>query len=284
MGDVQLFAVEEEGARALTLAALPAGIHDLPETLPFGVYTAMRTFAHNQFLELRAHLDRLEQSMVLLDWAYRLDRARLRQALHTVCTAYPGDDTRVRIDVLAQPATAQGSSSRELITLAPFTPMPARLYEEGVRVALAPALHRANPLVKHAEFVLARRDYPLGQPDAYEYLLLEDEQMLEGSSSNFYGVRDGTLWTAGDGVLAGIARRIVLRLASELAIPVRLEPIALRAVPQLDEAFLTSASRGVLPVVAIEEQPVGTGAPGAVTRRLMAAYEKYVAGAIQPAI
>ena len=142
MSGVQLFAVEDDGARELELAAPPAGIHDLPETLPFGVYTAMRTFAHNQFLELRAHLDRLEQSMVLLDWGYQHDRARLRQALHTVCTAYLGADARVRVDVLAQPAAVLGSDSRELITLAPFTPVPARLYTEGVRVALAPALHR----------------------------------------------------------------------------------------------------------------------------------------------
>ncbi|MDT8306789.1 MAG: aminotransferase class IV [Anaerolineae bacterium] len=284
MTAVQLFAVEAGGPRQLSPAVAPTGIHDLPAGLPYGVYTAMRTFEHNRFLELAAHLDRLEQSAALLGWSYRLDRQRLRRALHTVCSAYPGADARVRIDILAGPATLLGSTSRELITLAPFTPLPVHLYREGVRVALAPALQRKAPLVKHADFVLERSAYPLGEPDAYEYLLLDDGRILEGSSSNFYGVFDGELWTAGDGVLAGIARQIVLRLAAELVIPLRLEAVPLAAVPELAEAFLTSASRGVLPVVAIGDEPVGPARPGAVTRRLSAAYDDYVERAIEPAL
>lgn len=281
---VQMFAVEAGGPQRLRAAVAPSGIHDLPVGLPYGVYTAMRTFEHNHFLELAAHLERLQQSMMLLGWSYTLDRRRLRRALDSVCSAYPGDDARVRVDVLARAATLLGSTSRELITLAPFTPVPAQLYREGVRVALAPALQRREPLVKHADFVLARRDYLLGRPDAYEYLLLDGGEILEGSSSNFYGVVDGVLWTAGDGVLAGIGRRIVLRLAAELGILVRLEAIPLAALPLLAEAFLSSASRGVLPVVAIGDEQVGMGRPGAVTRRLMAAYEAYVVRAIEPAV
>jgi branched-subunit amino acid aminotransferase/4-amino-4-deoxychorismate lyase len=85
-------------------------------------------------------------------------------------------------------------------------------------------------------------------------------------------------------VLEGITRRIVLSLATELAIPVRLEAPLLADVPRLDEAFLSSASRGVLPVVVIDGQPVGSGRPGALAGRLIAAYRAYVARSIAPAI
>ena len=186
MNSVQLFAVTADGPQRLQPPEAVAGIHDLPAGLPFGVYTAFRTFEHNRFLELQAHLDRLQQSMALLDWAYTLDQRRLRQALHAVCSAYPGDDARVRVDVLAAPATMLDSASRELITLAPFTPLPERAYREGVRVAVAPQLSRRDPLVKDAGFVLARRETLPDRPAIHEYLLCNDEgRLLEGSSSNF---------------------------------------------------------------------------------------------------
>ncbi len=285
MSEVQLFAVTAEGPQRLAPPQPVTGIHDLPAGLPFGVYTALRTFSQNRFLELAAHLDRLEQSLALMGWPYRLDRSRLRRALHTVCSAYPAEAARVRIDVLARPATLLGSSSRELITLAPFTPVPPAAYQEGVRVAVAPALQRDQPLVKHATFVLARRDSLSAQPDIYEHLLVDDAGgLLEGATSNFYGIRDGVIWTAGDSVLEGITRLIVLRLAAELSIPLRLEAPALADVGDLAEAFLSSASRGILPVVAIGEKRVGSGRPGPVTGRLMAAYEAYVAQAVEPAL
>ncbi len=285
MSGVQLFAVTPDGPQPLRPPDAVAGIHDLPSGLSFGVYTAFRTFAHNRFLELQAHLDRLQQSMALLGWADTLDQRRLRQALHAVCSAYPGDDARVRVDVLAAPATLLGSASRELITLAPFTPLPARAYREGVRVAVAPQLSRPDPLVKDAAFVRARRETLPNLPQLHEYLLCDDAgRLLEGSSSNFYGVAGGVLWTAGAGVLEGITRRIVLRLAARLSIPVRLEAPLRAAVSTLDEAFLSSSSRGVLPVVQIDGESVGDGRPGPVTGRLMRAYDAYVAQALTPAV
>ena len=51
----------------------------------------------------------------------------------------------------------------------------------------------------------------------------------------------------------------------------RIQPDELRAA---DEAFLTSATRGVLPIATIDGQPVGAGVPGPVTRRLMALYDE----------
>jgi branched-subunit amino acid aminotransferase/4-amino-4-deoxychorismate lyase len=200
--------------------------------------------------------------------------------------AYHGENARVRVDVLERPATRWPVDSRLLLTLAPFSSVPQRHYDSGVRVGLARQLHREQPLAKRADFILARRDYPLGRPEAYDYLLLdEEEHILEGSSSNFYVVCDSVLWTAGDGVLEGITRKIVLeQLAPALDLPVRLQAPALASVESFDEAFLSSSSRGLIPVVNIAGFPLGTEQPGPITRRLMGAYNDYVAEAITPAV
>ena len=285
MTDVVLYAVTTAGAKELELSYEPSSLYDLPESLALGVYTALRTFDHYKFLQLSDHLRRLEQSMALLNWRYVLDEGAVRRALHQVCVAYGHPEARVRIDVLARPASELGSDSRVLLTLAPFEPPPAAVYEEGARLRLARQLQRRKPRAKTADFVLARRNYPLNTAKAYEYLLLGDEErLLEGSGSNFYAVRDGSVLTAGDGVLEGITRKIVLQLVAKAGIDLQLHAARLDEVAQLDEAFLSSSSRGLVPVREIEGRVVGQGRPGPITRRLMADYEQFVVQAVRPAV
>jgi branched-chain amino acid aminotransferase len=285
MSDVQLWAVTAAGVQSLAVPAGAQTVHDVVDSLALGVYSALRTFEHNKFLWLDAHLERTEQSVALLGWPYKLDRPALKRALHEVCTAYPLPDSRLRFDVLAEPAWQLGTDSRVLIILSPFTPVPAEYYEQGVHVAVAPALQREQPMIKQANFVLKRRPYPLGHRLAYEHLLLnENGRILEGSSSNFYAVRNGLFYTAAAGVLVGITRKIVLKLVQDSGIPLCLEPVAIDEADQLDEACLSSASRGLIPIVNIGGEVVGDGRPGPLTRQVMTAYNSLVAREIRLAI
>lgn len=283
MADVVMYVVCEAGAKQVALEVAPASLHDVPAWLPLGVYTSLRTFEHSKFLHLAEHLQRLQRSMEVLGWRYALNEMALRQALREVCVAYDHADARVRIDVLAQAAAQFACDSRLLLTLAPFEPPAAEVYARGVIVAPAPQLRREQPEAKKADFVRARRQAVTG--DAYEILLLDGEgRLLEGSSSNFYGVRDGAVFTAGSGVLEGITRGIVLQLVVEASVPLHRRAVRLEETAQLDEAFLSSSSRGLVPVRRIGENVVGDGRPGPITRRLMAAYERYVARHIRPAV
>lgn len=284
MSGVQLFAVEEAGPRPLPVPAGLTHFDPLYQGLSLGVYSAFRTFGHNKFLYLEHHIARAKQSMQLLGWDYALDDGRLRRAIHQLATAYPGEEARVRFDILAAPAIALGSRSRELVALMPFTPLPAAVYENGVRVGIATDLQRARPLAKTADFVQARRPYQ-ADPTYAEYLLLDEEGcVLEGLSSNFYAVRDGVLYTAGHQVLEGITRKIILDQAAQLGIPVRLQPIHLPELPYLQEAAISGSSRGLLPVVQIGAQRIGNGRPGPICHRLLTAYNSFVVQAVQTAV
>jgi branched-chain amino acid aminotransferase len=214
---------------------------------------------------------------------------------------------RVRIDVLAAPAVALGTTSRELIALQPFTPPPPELYETGVTVDFAEGLSRDRPLVKAAGFAEKRpgtaglsqleagaraqmpEDRRAAGRDAssvvpYEYLLLDaGGRILEGTGTNFWAVTNGTVYTAGEGVLEGITREILLDLIPSLGIPVKLQAIAVDAITSLDEAALSGSSRAFLPVVSIAGRPVGDGRPGPISRRILQAYNEFVAENIRPA-
>jgi hypothetical protein len=148
--------------------AQATGFADLYDGLAVGVYSALRTYEHNKFLSLEDHLARTERSMALLGWQYELDRTQLCRALHEICTDYPAPDSRVRFDVLTEPAF--GTNSRVLIALMPLIPIPDHFYDEGVAVGFAPDLWRENPLAKTADFVQKRRAYAAGTQDCFDYL------------------------------------------------------------------------------------------------------------------
>ncbi len=291
MSTFQLYAVEDAGPRLLPVPAEATQLIDLYRGLALGVYDALRTFDHNKFLYLNRHLARTERSMALLGWNYRLDRARLLRALHAVVTAAPWPEMRVRLDILAAPAEALGTTSRELIALQAFTPPPPALYETGVAVDFAAGVARERPLAKTADFA-ARRPATSGlqAPGSaagdppYEYLMLDSAgRILEGTGTNFWAVRRGVVYTAGENVLEGITREILLGLIPSLGLTLRLEAVAASEIGALDEAALSGSSRAFLPVVAIAGQPVGDGRPGPATRRILAAYNAFVADNIKTA-
>ena len=283
MSDLQLFAITAAGPQPLPTPNDAKDFTDLYHGFALGVYSVIRTYGHNKFLRLDHHLARTVKSMGLLGWDYQLDESRLRQAIHTLCTAFPSPEMRVRIDVLAEPAYRLGTESRELLALMPFTPLPSTYYTQGVTVDFAADLHRINPLIKTADFADARKRSS-HSPAAYESLLVANGKILEGASSNFYGVRAGVLYTAGQGVLEGITRSVILDLARQLPMPVQLAAITVNEVSELAEAAISSSSRGLLPVVQVGETVIGTGQPGPNTQRLMAAYEAFVAQNVRTAI
>jgi branched-chain amino acid aminotransferase len=135
------------------------------------------------------------------------------------------------------------------------------------------SLHRENPHSKDTRFIATARSAQSALPEgAHEGLLVaNDGSVLEGLSSNFFAVREGVLRTEEGRVLRGVTRALVLEMAADL-LPVDLRAVRKDELGAVAEAFITSVSREVLPVVRIDGQPLGGGSPGPKTRALMAAF------------
>ena len=287
---LRLYAVVDTDLYPWPLPEGASGLHDAFDDLPVGVYTGLRTFRGRSFFRLDDHLDRLQQGLDLQGSSYRLDREALGRALDAAATDFggPDQDAGIRIEVLSRDVGVDShprkACTRLAIALAPLVRVPERFRSEGVRVDVAHGLERHEPIIKHSEFVRRRRPYPLAREDSYEHLLVDDAgRILECTSANFYAVIDGVLRTAETGMLEGITRKHVLRLAAELEIPVELRAPTLDELPSASEAFLTSSTRGVLPVVAAAGVTIGTGTPGPHTRALATAYVRRSEGEAKPA-
>ena len=110
-----------------------------------------------------------------------------------------------------------------------------------------------------------------GADDAW---MVEDGAVTEGTSNNAWIVTGGRIVTRhlGNEILAGITRAAVLRFAREVQMEVEERAFTLAEAQAADEAFVTSATTFVMPVVAIDGAAVGDGRPGPVARRLREVY------------
>lgn len=110
-----------------------------------------------------------------------------------------------------------------------------------------------------------------GKDDAW---MVEDGKVTEGSSNNAYIVKGGTIVTRhlGNEILHGITRAAVLRFAREAQMQVEERGFTLDEAKDADEAFITSASTFVMPVVEVDEHTIGTGKPGPISARLREIY------------
>ena len=110
-----------------------------------------------------------------------------------------------------------------------------------------------------------------GADDAW---MVEDGAVTEGTSNNAYIVKDGKIITRAlsNDILHGIPRAAVLRFAQEAQMEVIERDFTIAEAQEADEAFITSASTFVMPVVEIDSQPLGTGTPGPMVTRLREIY------------
>lgn len=241
--------------------------------LPSGAYTTFRTYHHNQVLGLTKHFLRLEETTRLAGKPVKIHQQALHGALHEILSYLDPGDLRFRITIdLEKDPGAMYVSTEGLKAL------PPAIYLQG-GAALTHQLERHNPKGKmtgQLEIAARIRGFYADEPVNEIITLSEDGQVLEGLSSNFFAVKDNTLWTAEDAVLSGTVRNVVLELAAAAGIPIKRQGIPFDDLYSIDESFITSTSRSILPIVEIDHRIIGNGTPGPVTRRLMSDFEKTI--------
>lgn len=252
---------------------------DLPDfdsvttSLPVGLYTTFRTYAgRTKVIGLGAHLDRLYLPAKVQGIAPAIRRqSAFREVLAELLAPMDAPEARVRLilDASVEPGMMY-------ILLQPMQSLPPEIYAHGVHVEISKS-SREKPALKQTAFISESAfDRTRLAGEVFEVLLTSKGRILEGMTSNFFYVREGALCTAGRGVLIGVTRQTVLTLAKQQGIRVCVKAIGLSELPFIEEAFITSSSRGIVPVVQIGEQPVADGQVGAMTRQLMEVYNQQI--------
>lgn len=246
----------------------------------YGLFETLRVKGGRPVL-LERHLDRLFASAPVLGLTLPWDRDTLARLVAECAVRNGVAEGGVRLTVTAGPgpAFAPGGTAPGLVLTARRAPLyPEDACERGYRaVTAAVRRNHRSPLagvksLNYLDNLLARREAAARGAD--EALLLNvDGELAEGAATNLFFVRRGRLCTpeVACGALPGVARGRVLELARSAAgkdagvVSVEAGRYGPEALVEADEAFLTNALMGVMPLVAVDGRPVGDGRPGPVT-------------------
>jgi branched-chain amino acid aminotransferase len=243
-----------------------SSLDDVTRQLPNGYYSTFRTFdGCTRVLGLTAHLGRLYEPVI----ANEVSESFLRRQLLTLLEPYRPAEARIRVTM-----TKQG---QVYIAIEPLRSLSREVYENGVHVETT-ELHRDHPQLKSTSFIMASASERkhIAQEGIFEALLVKNRKILEGMTSNFFYVKHDILFTAEEDILLGITRQTVIEVARGRGVEVEYEPLARNHLTDVDEAFITSSSRGIVPVVQIDEVAIGQGRPGPITVGLSVGYDQYV--------
>src|SRR6185437_5162351 len=253
-----------------------------------GVYETIRSYGPRIFMR-DEHLSRLFRSaeeigltipIPMKNWEDILHEAMIRNDVGTDL-----QDAYLRItvsrgagDIGLDPALC--SSPTVVVMAKLLVPAASRLYEGGVNVIVASTKrnlpYALSPQIKTTNFlnnIQAKREAIAA--GVFDSILLNWEQHLtECTISNLFFVMDGTLRTPAleCGLLDGITRNIVIRLAGELNIHIEEGRYTVDQLYRADECFLTNTSMEIMPVTSVDCRPVGDGKPGPLTRKLRAQF------------
>ncbi|MEY4548726.1 MAG: hypothetical protein RL685_4921 [Pseudomonadota bacterium] len=248
------------------------------------VFETLRTYDGKPF-ELEEHIRRLERSAGLVFIPLPISSAELTREVLAAIASAGNAESYVRVMVTRgqgplglDPGLAD--QPRRVIIVQPLVPPPTEQYVQGIgaisyrtdRVVDATSAQGAK-IGNYLISVLAMRE--ARNAGAAEALIVDGHgRLLEGASSNVFLVERGRLLTppVEAGILAGITRAHLLRLADELGIPVELSALRLEATATADELFISSSIRELLPVVHLDGKQIGPGSPGPIYRRLLAAF------------
>jgi len=240
--------------------------------LPGGAYTTLRTYSRTKVMRIKDHFQRLAESAQRANAGFTPQVAALRPALRQILNLSPFPLSRIRVTL-----DLEIDRGGFYVTLERLHTPPEEAYHEGVR-AITHCMQRENPKAKLTNFLATASEYRAQLPQGVNEMLMVDQNgmILEGLSSNFYGVTARCIWTVEEGVLLGITRSAVLEIAESKNIPVNFEGIHISQFESLDECFITSASRGVLPVVQINDTLISSGKPGPLSQSLIRSFNQWV--------
>jgi len=252
-----------------------------------GVYEVIRVYGGQLFL-LNPHLDRLVRSARAIRLDLPWSPSQLANQLRELVAANRLVDGAVYLQVsrgVAPRAHAFPRASQPVLVAYPLpASRPTEAQERGVRATFVEDIRWLRCDIKSLNLlanVLAKETAV--ERGAQEAILHRGETVTEGSASNVFIVQGRVLRThpANHLILDGITRRFVLDLAAREGISTVEAPFTREDLLNADEAFFTSTTQEIVPIVEVDGHSIGVGVPGPITRKLLRAFHAAVQATIQ---
>lgn len=259
-------------------ATLP--VNDLSIVRGYGVFDYTRSYRGKPF-KLHEHILRLERSAQAIELCLPWSTAELEAIVQETFDRNPYPDAGIRIVATGGPSpdfmTPQGQPSL-LVMITPITASAAQAQAEGVKITTV-EMDRIMPTVKSINYMGAVMavEAAKAQGAVEAVYRTKDGLITEGTRANLFVFKGRQLITPKAEVLAGITRAVVLEIAEDdfeiVEGPLTYADVVNGAV---DEVFITSSTKEILPVVQVDGRQIGDGKPGPYTQKLIELFHTYV--------
>jgi branched-chain amino acid aminotransferase len=252
-------------------------VSDLAILRGYGVFDYLRTYGGRPF-HLQAHLERLQRSADLIGLALPQSLAQMTASIEQGLDRARHGESAIRIVVTGGDSpdniTPVAGQARVVITVTSAPVLPADWYSQGIKVITHTA-ERYLPEAKTLNYIPAIVGLQKAmRASAVDALYLDAEgHVLEGTTTNLFAFFGDTLVTPAVGILRGITRLAVIQAAADV-FDVQLRPLPYADLLRADEVFLTSSNKEVCPVRQVDDSMIGSGQPGARTRRLLTLFRE----------
>ena len=253
-----------------------------------GVFEGIRVY-HGRVFEAQAHLDRLYASARAIRLTIPIDPKALLAATEETVRVNNFRDCYIRLLVTRGVGSlgispAKCAKASVIIIADTITMYDKEVYDKGMAIITASVIRNhpnaVSPRIKSLNYlnnVLAKLEcIDAGVPEAV--MLNHEGNVAECTGDNIFILRGGEVQTPTtyDGILEGVTRRVILDLCRRLDIPCVEKTLQRHDLYVADECFLTGTAAEVVPVTKIDGRPIGSGEPGAVTRRIMDAFRRHI--------
>jgi D-alanine transaminase len=247
-----------------------------------GVYEVIRVYNGQPFY-LKEHLIRLEKSAqaIRLPLPYSINKIQslLQQLLEKSSTAEGKIYLQISRGTAPRNHAFPPNAKPLLVAYFDTIDRPLSKLQHGISAITTADLRWLRCDIKSLNLlpaVLAKQEAV--DQGCEEALLVRDEKITEGSSSNVFFVQQGKLITHPSNhlILHGITRQITIDLANQLKVPIVYQALSQQQLEHIDECFITSTTVEICPVVQIDGKAVGNGQPGPITRQLQQAFDALI--------
>lgn len=245
-------------------------VNDIAVLRGYSVFESLRTYDRRPF-HLDEHLNRLYYSAELIEMAIPWPREHIGDMVREIIERNTYWHAAIRLLVTggeSEDGILPSAPPELIVMITPLGERDMERFAKGYKL-ITSALQRVSPEAKTTNYIAAVRALKEAALRGANDALFVNEQghVLEATRSNFFIFLGDTLVTPREGVLIGITRNVVLELArGRFAIEER--PILMTELLAADEAFITSSSREITPVVQIDERAIADGKSGPRTYEL----------------
>ncbi len=245
-------------------------INDVAVLRGYSAFESLRTYNRRPF-HLEEHLNRLYRSAKMIELDIPYPREHIVDIIAEVIERNAYKHASIRILVTGGETEDGILPSGNPVLAVLTTQLGERDMERFTRgyKVITSRLQRVSPGAKTTNYIEAVRSLKEAtRRDAVDALFVNEQgHVLEGTRSNFFVFRGNTLVTPRVGILLGVTRNTVLELAQGLFM-IDERPISIDELSQVDEAFITSSSKEITPVIQIDDIVIGSGKPGPRTTAL----------------